>query len=66
MVFTDGITELAPHRNIATGMKKLSRLISNDLDIEETMKRIIKEFKLSKSNSHIFDDITLLGFEFNV
>ena len=66
LVFTDGITELAPHRNIATGMKKLSRLISNDLDIEETMKRIIKEFKLSKSNSHIFDDITLLGFEFNV
>ncbi len=66
LLVTDGVTELARGRDMEAGMRKLTRLIQSDLDIEQTIKKIIRELKLTKSNPRIFDDITILGFDFNV
>jgi len=66
LLYTDGVSELARSRNVDAGIRKLQRLIKNDLPIDETIKRLIRELKLNKENPRVFDDITLLGFDFNV
>ncbi len=66
LLFTDGVTELARGRDMEAGMRKLTRLIQNEMGIDQTIKKIIRELRLNKSNPRIFDDITILGFDFNV
>ncbi len=66
LLCTDGVTELARGRDMEAGLRRLTRLIQNDMDIDKTIDKIIRELKLTKTNPNVFDDITLLGFDFNV
>ncbi len=64
LLYTDGISELSYNGEPDYGFRRLKVLLENDLDIEQTIKLIIKDLNLTKDNQKLFDDVTLLGFDF--
>ncbi len=64
LLYTDGVAEISLHNQSDFGFRKLVQLTATDQDIQQTIDNIIKTLNLSKDNNRLFDDVTLLGFEF--
>lgn len=63
--YTDGLVELMEDENVEWGTKFIEEKISNDESIEKNIALIIKEQGIEEGNAAIFDDISILGVEFN-
>ncbi|MCK4922759.1 MAG: serine/threonine-protein phosphatase, partial [Bacteroidales bacterium] len=63
--YTDGLVELMEDENVEWGTKFIEEKISNAESIKKNIKVIIKEQGIEKGNAAIFDDISILGVEFN-
>ncbi len=62
--YTDGLVELKGEDTTDAGMKAVANCIKNEKDINETIKIIVKEMNIDRSNTNFFDDISILGIEF--
>jgi sigma-B regulation protein RsbU (phosphoserine phosphatase) len=65
LLYTDGVSEISSYNREDFGFRKIQQIVASDLDIEQTIKKIINVLRLSKDNPKLFDDVTLLGFDFN-
>jgi serine phosphatase RsbU (regulator of sigma subunit) len=65
LLYTDGVSEISLHNQADFGFRKLQQIVASDLDIRETIEKIITVLRLYKDNPKLFDDVTLLGFDFN-
>ncbi|MCF8381783.1 MAG: SpoIIE family protein phosphatase [Bacteroidales bacterium] len=63
--YTDGLVELLEDDNVEWGTKFIEERISNSESIEKNIALIIKEQGIDNGNTAIFDDISILGVEFN-
>jgi sigma-B regulation protein RsbU (phosphoserine phosphatase) len=64
--FTDGLSEYSLGNRLDYGYYLTKVAMQNfNYDIDDTMNHIIKELSLTKENPNIFDDITILGVQFN-
>lgn len=65
--FTDGLSEYSVDNQEDFGLKVTkTTMLRDDLDIEQTIDFIVNKLNISKENKKIFDDITMLGVEFDV
>lgn len=64
LCYTDGLVELVDEDGIELGTKNLEFHIRNEQSIEKNIKKIIVDQKILTGSPAIFDDITILGFEF--
>ncbi len=67
LCFTDGLSEYS-----ADGVEELGLLIATEamqnqgLDIVQSIDYIIQKLNISKENKNIFDDVTMLGVQFDI
>ncbi|MCQ2973743.1 MAG: SpoIIE family protein phosphatase [Bacteroidales bacterium] len=66
LCFTDGVVELEKENIPDYGQKVVEKNVANSKSIKDTISDIIKELDIQRSNTSLFDDITLLGVEFFV
>ncbi len=66
LCFTDGLSEYSidNHQDYGFFVAKTA-MLRPDLNIDQTLDFIVKKIDLNKKNSNIFDDITMLGVQFN-
>ncbi len=65
LLYTDGVSEISFHNQEDFGFRKLQQIVATDLDIKQTIEKIINVLRLNKENPKLFDDVTLLGFDFS-
>jgi len=63
--YTDGLVELLEDENVEWGTKFIEDRISNEESIANNIAVIIKEQGIEEGNVAIFDDISILGVDFN-
>ena len=66
LCFTDGVVELESDDDPDFGQKVVKNCVGEDIDIKTTISSIIKSLDIQRSNTKLFDDITLLGIDFYV
>ncbi|MBO7438103.1 MAG: serine/threonine-protein phosphatase [Bacteroidales bacterium] len=66
LCFTDGVVELESDDDPDFGQKVVKNCVGEDTDIKTTISSIIKSLDIQRSNTKLFDDITLLGIDFYV
>ncbi|MBN2756349.1 MAG: SpoIIE family protein phosphatase [Bacteroidales bacterium] len=66
LCYTDGLTELEELDKVSSSLEKVESCLKNENNIKDTFSKMIKEMNISKLNNSIFDDITMLGIDFNV
>jgi serine phosphatase RsbU (regulator of sigma subunit) len=66
ILFTDGLAELdyQNKNNPEGGLEALEICLSDRLSLLSNIEKLRKELNLEKTNQALFDDITILGFEF--
>lgn len=66
LCYTDGLVEYTKDDKVEFDTKSIERAISNDLSLEENIESLIEDRfgKDGNKDSGIFDDISILGFEF--
>jgi len=62
--YTDGLAELEYEGKEEGGLDALEVCLSDKLPVSYAFERIIRTLGLEKSNTALFDDITLLGIDF--
>ncbi|MCK4746854.1 MAG: SpoIIE family protein phosphatase, partial [Bacteroidales bacterium] len=62
---TDGLVELVEDEGVEFGTENLERHLSNQRTIQKNIQEIIKGQGILSGNQAIFDDITILGIDFN-
>jgi sigma-B regulation protein RsbU (phosphoserine phosphatase) len=62
--FTDGLTELENEEHIEIGLLEIEKAVKLGGNIENTINSLKETLNLDKSNSFLFDDITILGIDF--
>lgn len=66
LCFTDGLSEYSIDNQQDYGFfVAKTAMLRHDLNIKKTIDFIVKKIDLNKKNSRIFDDITMLGIQFN-
>lgn len=63
LLYTDGLVELIEGDDVGYGYKFIEEQISNQLNIEQNLRDIIRLQRIETGNSAIFDDISILGIE---
>ncbi|MFP4018035.1 MAG: GAF domain-containing SpoIIE family protein phosphatase [Bacteroidales bacterium] len=63
--YTDGLVELTGDEGVNYDTSKIEKHLTNDSRIDENIRAIIKEQKILEGSTAIFDDITIIGMEFN-
>ncbi len=63
--YTDGLVELLEDENVEWGTRFIEMKISNEKRMDENISDIIKEQGIETGSAAIFDDISILGVEFN-
>ncbi|MCR5456335.1 MAG: SpoIIE family protein phosphatase [Bacteroidales bacterium] len=66
LCFTDGVVELASEDDPDFGQNVVNKCIATDNNIKSTIHNIIQMLDIQRSNTNLFDDITLLGIDFFV
>ena len=64
LCFTDGVVELANDNDPDFGQNVVCRCAESDDNIQYTIANVIKSLDIQRSNTNLFDDITLLGIDF--
>ncbi len=62
--YTDGLVELVDDEGVSFGTKQIEMNIANSKDIDDNIGTIVKQQKILEDNAAIFDDISIIGFEF--
>ena len=65
LCYTDGLVELVDEDGIELGTENLERHLSNHRPIKNNIQEIIEGQGILTGNQAIFDDITMLGMDFN-
>ena len=65
LCYTDGLVELVDDEGVEFGTENLERHLSNQRTIQKNIQEIIKGQGILSGNQAIFDDITILGIDFN-
>jgi len=66
LCYTDGLIELEEKNRISTKLKLVEDSFCNSKSIKDSFHDIFKKMKIEKSNPSIFDDIAMLGLDFNI
>jgi sigma-B regulation protein RsbU (phosphoserine phosphatase) len=66
LCYTDGLIELEEKNMISSQLKLVETCFCNDKTIKDSFKEIFVKMKIEKSNPSIFDDIAMLGIDFNI
>ena len=66
LCFTDGVVELESDDDPDFGQKVVKKCVAEDTSIKTTIANIIQSLDIQRSNTKLFDDITLLGIDFYV
>ncbi|MBR6277824.1 MAG: PP2C family protein-serine/threonine phosphatase [Bacteroidales bacterium] len=66
LCFTDGVVELDKDGIDYYGQQVVEQRVGNDSGISETINGILSDLDINRSNTKLFDDITLLGIDFYV
>ena len=63
--YTDGLVEILNEGLVEEGTEIIEPFLCNKLPLAENIENIVKHHGILEGNQSIFDDITILGFEFN-
>jgi len=66
LCYTDGLIELDEKNRISSKLKSIETIFCSSKGIRESFQEIFRKMKIVKSNPSIFDDIAMLGLEFNI
>jgi phosphoserine phosphatase RsbU/P len=66
LCYTDGLIELEEKNRISSKLRSVEHSFCNNKTVKESFHDIFKKMKIEKSNPSIFDDIAMLGLDFNV
>jgi sigma-B regulation protein RsbU (phosphoserine phosphatase) len=66
LCFTDGLVELEKDGIPDFGQTVVEEYVATDYDIETTINKILQALDIKRSNTTLFDDITILGIDFFV
>lgn len=66
LCFTDGLVELEKDGIPDFGQTVVEEYVATDYDIETTISKILQSLDIKRSNTTLFDDITILGIDFFV
>lgn len=66
LCFTDGVVELESNEDTEFGQKIVKKCIATQDDIKTSIENIIQMLDIQRSNTKLFDDITLLGIDFYI
>jgi phosphoserine phosphatase RsbU/P len=64
--YTDGLTEMLDENEVETGTEMIEVSLSNDKRIDENITEIIANYKILEGSAAIFDDISIIGIDFNI
>lgn len=64
LCYTDGLVEILNDDLVEAGTEVIETFLQNDLPIKENIDAIVKHYGIMEDNQSIFDDITMLGFDF--
>ncbi|MEA3452430.1 MAG: PP2C family protein-serine/threonine phosphatase, partial [Bacteroidota bacterium] len=66
LCFTDGLSEYSIDNHEDYGHYVAEKAMQNpNLDIEQTINKIVEDIDINKKNTQIFDDVSILGVQFN-
>ncbi len=65
LCYTDGVSEIRKDDMVDYGFKYIKDTVQSDESISQTIEKIVSDLNLTKENPNLFDDITMLGFDFN-
>ncbi len=66
LCYTDGLIEIDNNNNVTSSIKIVENCLKNNNNIKDTFSEMIKKIDINKSNNAIFDDVAILGFDFNI
>ena len=64
--YTDGLIEINEEDEVGSSIEIVEECLRTNKSIKDTFSEMIKKMNINKSNSAIFDDITMLGLDINV
>lgn len=64
LCYTDGLVEILNEDLVEAGTDVIETFLQNDLPIKDNIDAIVNHYGILEDNQSIFDDITMLGFEF--
>jgi phosphoserine phosphatase RsbU/P len=62
--YTDGLAEIEDDAHNQIGTDMIEKFLATDKGITEVIKDLITDLNITKENTSLFDDITMLGIEF--
>ena len=65
LCYTDGLVEILNEDLVEAGTGNIEPFLKNDSPLSDNITEIVKHHSILEGNHSIFDDITILGFEFN-
>jgi sigma-B regulation protein RsbU (phosphoserine phosphatase) len=65
LCYTDGLVELVDEDGVEFGTENIEKHLVNPRSIQDNIQEIIREQGILSGNQAIFDDITILGIDFN-
>ncbi len=66
LCYTDGLIEAAEKQGVSSNEQTVEKCFCNEKDIKDSFQEMLERMKIDKSNPTIFDDITMLGLDFNI
>ena len=65
LCYTDGLTEIDEVDEVSSSIETVEQCLKSEKSIKDTFAEMIEKMNINKSNKEIFDDITMLGIDFN-
>ena len=66
LCYTDGLIEMTIKQEVSSTQKAVEKCFCNSKNIKESFSNMLEKMQIDKSNPSIFDDVTMLGFDFNL
>jgi len=66
LTYTDGLVEMLDENGVEFGMKRVEKHLANKRSVDQNISEIISSEKILEGSKAIFDDISIMGFEFTV
>lgn len=64
--YTDGLSEILDENLVETGTEKIEEMLGNSERIDKNIEEIIKSYHILEGSKAIFDDISIIGIDFNL
>jgi phosphoserine phosphatase RsbU/P len=66
LCYTDGLIEMEVKNRISSKLETVEGCVCNNNPIKQTFSELLLKMRIEKSNPGIFDDIAMLGIDFNI